>query len=84
MSNSITGIVGAESQHNVAVVGYGDGVLRRRQIVLTVQETASVQVQGVFQIDLLHVGVRRPANTNHFEGVSVQVERMAQVGLLNC
>lgn len=81
---SLTRIISSEPQNNVTVVGHGNGILGRRQIVLTVQQTTTIEVQGVLQVDLLHVGVGRPANTDHFEVVAVQVERMAQVGLLNC
>lgn len=48
------------------------------------QESATIQVQSVLQVNLLHVGIRGPANTYYFERVAVQVERMTQVGLLNC
>jgi len=80
----LTWIVGPKSKHNITIVGHSDRVLCRRQIVLSVQQTASVQVQSVLQVDLLHIGVRRSANTDHIECVAVQMERMAEIRLLNC
>lgn len=64
---SLTGVVGSEAEDDVSVVGHGDGVLERRQVVVTVQQSSAVQVQGVLQVDLLDVLVRRAAHTNHVE-----------------
>ena len=47
------------------------------------QQTTSIQVQGVLQVDLLDIRIRGSSHTDHVEGVSVQVERMTQVGLLD-
>lgn len=54
----VSGIIGTESENHVAVVRYGDGVLGRWQIELTIKETPLVQIQRVLQIDLFHVLVR--------------------------
>lgn len=51
---------------------------------MSVQETSSVQIEGVLQVDLFHVLVGRSSHTDDVERVTVQMERMAQVGLLNC
>lgn len=48
------------------------------------QEAAFVEVQRVFQVDLLHVFVGGTTDTDHVERVSVQVEGMRQVRLLYC
>jgi hypothetical protein len=77
------GIVRAESQHHVSVVGHRDRVLRRRQIELAMQQPLPVQVQGVLQVDLLDVLVGGPADTDHVERVPVQMERMAEIRLLH-
>lgn len=77
-----TWIISTETQHNVSIVRYGNGVLLRWQIVLSVQQTSAIQIQSVFQIDFLHVGVRWPTNADNVERVSVQMEGMAQIGLL--
>lgn len=84
LSSPLTWIIGPEPEHHVAVVGHSDRILGRRQIVLTMQQTATIEIQGVLQIDLLDIRVGRSADTDNFEGVAVQVERMAQVGLLDC
>lgn len=76
------GVVGPEPHDHVAVVGDRDGVLRRRQVTLlqvALQQTSPVQVQSVLQVDFLHVLVGGPADTDHVERVTVQVERMGQV-----
>lgn len=78
----LTGIVSSESEDDVSIVGHGYRVLGRREVVVTVQETAPIQVQGVLQVDLLDILVRRPSHTDYVEGITVQVERVAQVGLL--
>jgi len=62
-----TRVVGSETEDDVAIVGHGDGVLAGRVVELTVEQTLSVQVEGVLQVDLLDGGVRRAANTNHVE-----------------
>lgn len=79
------GVVGPETQDDVAVVGHGDGVLRGRVVSLlevTVQQTAPVEVQRVLQVDLLHVLVGRAADTDHVERVAVEVEGVRQIGNL--
>lgn len=78
----ITGIVGPEAQHDVAVIGYSDCILQRWLAKVTMQQTTSIQVQGMFQIDLLNVGVRGPTHSDHVESVSVQVEGMTEIRLL--
>lgn len=50
---------------------------------MPVQKTPPVQVEGVFQVDLFDVLVGRPSHTDDVERVTVQMERMAQVGLLD-
>lgn len=80
----LTRVVGSETKDDVSIVGHGDGVLGRGMVELTVEQTLPVQVEGVFQIDLLDGGVGWSANTNNVEWVAVQMERMAQVGLLDC
>lgn len=82
MEQPETGVVCPKSEYHVAVVGHGHGVLTGRQVELPVQQTLPVQVQGVLQVDLFHVPVGRPADTDDVEGVAVQVEGMTQVGLL--
>lgn len=47
------------------------------------QQTAPIQVERMLQVDLLHVGVRRPADTDHVHAVAVQMERMAEIRLLH-
>lgn len=80
----LTRIVRAESEDDVTVVGHGDGILGGRQVELSVQEAAFIEVQRVLQIDLLHILVGRAADTDHVERVTVQVEGMRQIGLLHC
>lgn len=73
------GVVGSETDDNVAVVGDGDSVLRWWEVTLlqvTFKQTSSVKVESVLQIDFLHVLVGRSPNTNDVVGVSVQVERV--------
>lgn len=60
MQNSfivLTRVVGSETKDDVSIVGHGDGVLGRGMVELTVEQTLPVQVEGVFQIDLLDGGV---------------------------
>lgn len=78
-----TWIIGTESQHNVSIIWYGNGVLLWWQIVLSVQQTSAIQIQSVFEINFLHVSVRWSTNADYVERVSVQMERMAQIGLLD-
>lgn len=78
----ISRIVGPEAQHHVAVIGHSDSVLQRWLAKVTMQQTTSIQIQSVFQIDLLDVGVRRPTHSDHVESVSVQVEGMTEIRLL--
>lgn len=51
---------------------------------MSVEETSLIEVEGVLQIDLLHVSVGRSADTDNVKGVAVQVERMRQIWLLYC
>lgn len=83
LEKELTRIVGAETKHHVAIVGHSDGILQRGQVVLSVQQTTAIEVERVLQIDLLHVGVRRASNTDHVVCVAMQMERMAQIRLLN-
>lgn len=69
--DTITGIISAESENDVAIIRNGDGVLGRWQIELSVEQTSLIKIQRVFQIDLFHVFVRGTANTDHVESVSV-------------
>lgn len=56
-------VISAESEHDVAIVGHGDRIFLRRQVVLTVQQTATIQVERMLQVDLLDGRVGRPADT---------------------
>jgi hypothetical protein len=47
------------------------------------QQTATIQVEGMFQINLLDGGVGRAPNTDNVETVTVQMEWMTQIGLLD-
>ena len=80
----LTRIVRTEPENDVSVVWNGNSVLGRWQIELSIEQTSLVEVQRVFQIDLLHVLVRRTAYTDYVESVAVQVERMRQIRLLHC
>jgi hypothetical protein len=53
----LTRVVGSETKNDVSIVGHGDGVLGRRVVELTVQQTLPVQIEGVLQVDLLDGGV---------------------------
>lgn len=83
MEEPPAGVVGSEPENNVAVVRDSDRVLESGFAEVTMQQTSSVQVEGVFQIDLLDVGIWRSTHTDHVESVSVQVERVTQVRLLD-
>lgn len=79
MEQPETRVVGAETDDDVAVVGDGDCVLRWWEVSLfqvTLKQTSPVEVESVLQVDLLHVLVGRPADTDDVVGVSVQVERV--------
>lgn len=55
------GVVGSETDDDVAVVGNSDGVLRRGEVSLlqvTLEQTSPVEVESVFQVNFLHVLVR--------------------------
>lgn len=78
----VSWIVRAETEDDVTVVGNGDSVLSRWQVELSVQETSLIEIEGVLQIDLLHVPIRRTTDADHVERVSVQMEGMRQIGLL--
>lgn len=80
---SFTWVVGSEPEHYVTVIGHSYRVLGWRQVEVPVQETSPVQVERVFQVDLLHVLIGRPSHTDHVERITVQMERMAQVRLLD-
>lgn len=74
-----SGIVSDEADDDVSVVRYGNGVFRRRQISLlqvTLQQTSSVEVESVLQVDFLHVLVGRSTDTDYVVRISVQVERV--------
>lgn len=77
------GVVCPEPQHHVSVVGNGDGVLPWWEIELSVEKTLPVQVQCVLQVDFPNVGVWGSAYTDHVEGVTVKMERVAQIWLLD-
>lgn len=80
----LTRVVRTEPENDVSVVWNGNSVLGRWQIELSIEQTSLVEVQRVFQIDLLHVLVRGTAYTDYVESVAVQVERMRQIRLLHC
>lgn len=80
----LTRIVGTETQDNVTVIWYGNCVLLRWQIVLSMQQTTSIQIECMLQIDLFHVGVGRSTDTDHIERVTVQMEWMTKIWLLDC
>lgn len=71
-----TGIISSKAQHHISIVGHRNRILCRRQIILPVQETTSVQVQRMLQVDLLHSRVGRATDTDHTESVAVQMEGM--------
>lgn len=79
-----TGIVGSEAHDHITVIGHRNRVLQRRRPELPMQQTPPVQVECVLQVDLLHRRVGRPAHADHVERGAVNVERMAEVGLLHC
>jgi hypothetical protein len=80
----LTRVIGTESEDNITIVGDSNCVLSRRQVELPVEKTPPIQVQGVLQVNLLHVPIRGPPHTNNIESISMQMEGMAQVWLLNC
>lgn len=82
MEQPVSRVIRAEAEDDVAIVGNGDGVLGRWQVELSVQKTSLIEIEGVLQIDLLHIPIGRTADTNHVECVSVQVEGMRQIRLL--
>lgn len=72
-------VVGSETKDDVSVVRDGDGILRGREVSLlevTFEQTSPVEVECVLQVDLLHVLVGRPPDTDDVVRVTVQVERM--------
>lgn len=77
------GIVGSEAQYNVAVVWHSDCVFEWRSFELPIQQAASVQVEGVLQADLLDCCVGRAAHADDVERVTVEMEWMAEVILLD-
>lgn len=78
----VSRVIRTEAEDDVTVVGDGDSVLGRWQVELSVQKTSLIEIEGVLQIDLLHVPIGRTADADHVERVSVQVEGMRQIGLL--
>lgn len=78
-----TWIIGSKSQYNVAIVWNGNCVLEWWQIVLSVKQSPTIQVQGMLQIDLFDIGVRRSANANDIETITMKMEGMAKIWLLN-
>lgn len=80
---SLTWVVGSEPEHDVTVIGHSYRILGRRQVEVPVQETSPIQVERVFQVDLLHVLIGRPSHTDYVKRITVQMERMAQVRLLD-
>jgi len=83
MEEPVTGVVSPKSEDDVSVVGDGNGVLCGRKVELPVEETSPVEIESVFQVDLLDVLVRRSAHTDDVEGVTVKMERMTKVRLLD-
>lgn len=79
-----TGIVCPKPQDDVTVVWNRDGILSGWQIELSVEQTLSVEIQSVFQVYLGYVAVLRSSDTDHVEGVSMEMERVTQVWLLDC
>lgn len=54
-------VVGSETDNDVAVVRDGNGVLRWWEVSLlkvTLEQTSSIEVESMFQVDLLYVLVR--------------------------
>lgn len=84
MRTKLTGVIGAESEYYVTVVGHGDGVLWWWKVEFSVEESSPVQIKSVLQIDLLYVLVGWSAHTNNVEGITVQMERMGKIWLLYC
>src|SRR5436190_2240313 len=84
LSCQLTRIVRTEAEDDVTIVGNGDGVLGGWQVELSMQETSLIEIESVLQIDLFHVPIGRTADTDHVERISVQMERMRQIGLLYC
>lgn len=76
-------VVGPKSQHNIAIVRHGEGVLQRRTFELPMEETPSVQVECVLQTDLLDCGVGRSTHSDHIERIAVKMEWMTEIVLLN-
>lgn len=79
-------IVGPKPEDDITIIGNCDSILRGREISLlkvTFEQTSSVQVKSVLQIDFLHILVRRAANTDDVISIAVQVEGVRQVCNLN-
>lgn len=79
-----TWIIGTEPEDNITVVRYRDCVFQWWLTELSMQQTTTIQIERMLQIDLLDIGVRRSAHANHVERCAMQMERMTQVCLLHC
>ena len=71
MEQPVPRIVCAEAENDVAVVWNSYSVLGRWQIELSIEKTPFIEIQCVFQIDLLHVLVRGATDTDYIESVTV-------------
>jgi hypothetical protein len=80
----LTRVIGTEPEDNITIVGHGNCVLSRRQVELPVEKASSVQIQGVLQVNLLHIPIWGPPHANNMESIAMKMEGMAQVWLLNC
>lgn len=72
VSNS-PGVISAESEHDVAVVGHGDRIFLGWQVVLTVQQTATIQIERMLQVDLLDGRVGRSADTYGRKIIEIEI-----------
>lgn len=77
------GIVSAESQHNVAIVWHGNCVFERWAFELSMKQAPSIQVESMLQANLLDGGVWWSTHADDIERMTVQMEWMAQVVLLD-
>lgn len=79
----IAGIISPESHHNIAIIGYGNCILKRWLRKIPLQHSHTIQLQGVFQIDLLNGFVRRSSQSDDVERRAMQMKGMTKIHLLH-
>lgn len=70
MEEPISGVVGFDADHDVAVVGHSDSVFERWTLEVTLDETFSVEFEHVFEVNFFDGFVRGSADADDVKCVT--------------